>query len=72
MATDHVAEILNQALCLSPSEQARLLEGLQAIVPGNGAGSQHSILELKGLGRDLWNGIDGQEYVRQERDAWNG
>ncbi len=25
---------------------------------------------LRGLGRDIWNGVDPGEYIRQERDAW--
>ena len=31
-----------------------------------------AITELEGLGRDLWRGIDAQEFVRRERDAWGG
>ena len=27
-----------------------------------------SILDLQGLGRDLWDGVDVAEYVRRERD----
>jgi hypothetical protein len=30
-----------------------------------------SILELRGLGKDEWQGIDAAEHVRRERDAWN-
>jgi hypothetical protein len=33
---------------------------------------KHSILELEGLGKALWQGIDAQQYVDQERDSWNG
>jgi hypothetical protein len=29
-----------------------------------------SILELRGLGKELWEGIDPVEYVRAERDSW--
>lgn len=32
----------------------------------------HSILELKGLGKEIWEGIDAQEYVDQERRSWHG
>ena len=32
----------------------------------------HSILELKGLGKDIWQGIDAQEYVERERGSWRG
>jgi hypothetical protein len=29
------------------------------------------ILELKGLGKETWEGIDAQEYVDGERDSWH-
>ena len=31
----------------------------------------HSILELRGLGKELWRSIDPNEHVRAERDSWN-
>ena len=30
-----------------------------------------SLLELRGLGKELWEGIDPVEYVRSERDSWD-
>lgn len=30
-----------------------------------------SILELEGLGKDLWKGIDAAKYVNDERDSWD-
>ena len=30
-----------------------------------------SILELRGLGKDSWEGIDPAAYVRAERDSWD-
>ena len=32
----------------------------------------HSILELRGLGKEIWQGIDGQEYIESEHASWNG
>ena len=29
-------------------------------------------MELEGLGQDIWQGIDAQEYVDRERQSWNG
>jgi plasmid stability protein len=29
-----------------------------------------SILGLRGLGKELWEGIDAAEYIREERDSW--
>ena len=30
-----------------------------------------SILDLQGLGRKLWDGVDAADCVRDERDAWD-
>ncbi len=30
-----------------------------------------SLLELGGLGAEIWQGIDAQEYVNQLRDEWD-
>lgn len=32
--------------------------------------SGRSILELRGLGKELWDGIDAQEYVNELRNEW--
>ncbi|HXM71338.1 MAG TPA: hypothetical protein VN970_09395 [Thermoanaerobaculia bacterium] len=29
-----------------------------------------SILELRGLGKECWEGVDPVAYVRTERDSW--
>jgi plasmid stability protein len=29
-----------------------------------------SILDLQGLGKEIWKGIDAAEYVARERDSW--
>jgi len=31
-----------------------------------------SVLELEGLGAEIWQGIDAQEYVTGERSSWRG
>jgi hypothetical protein len=36
-----------------------------------GRPKSRSILELRGLGKEIWEGIDPAEYVRQERDSWD-
>jgi hypothetical protein len=32
--------------------------------------SRSSILDLAGLGRELWQGVDPVQYVRELRDEW--
>jgi plasmid stability protein len=30
-----------------------------------------SLLELRGLGRDAWKGVDAARWVAEERNAWD-
>jgi plasmid stability protein len=30
-----------------------------------------SILELRGLGKEYWQGVDGAQHVERERAAWD-
>ena len=53
---------------LSAEEQLKLINELH----GNSSKGRHSILELEGLGKHIWEGIDPDEYVRKERDSWSG
>ena len=58
---------------LSPNEQLRLLEDLAIIVRRRMLGkTKRSIMELEGLGKETWHGLDVQEYVNQERASWHG
>ncbi len=34
------------------------------------ASPKHDIMELRGLGADIWKGIDAQEYVHNLREEW--
>ena len=31
---------------------------------------QRSVTEFEGLGKEIWEGIDAQEYVNEERKTW--
>ena len=66
-------EIRSQVENLTPDEQLRLLEDLAILVRRRMTPTpKRSILELEGLGKNIWQGIDAQEYVDQERASWNG
>lgn len=32
---------------------------------------RRSILDLAGLGKEIWEGIDAQQYVNELRDEWD-
>lgn len=63
--------VLDQASRLESADQLRLVENL-ALMLRQHMVTRRSITELRGLGKEVWQGIDAQEYVNQERDAWDG
>jgi hypothetical protein len=66
-------EVRQRVQQLTPEEQLRLLEELTIYVHRHQAQpAQRSILELRGLGKAIWQGMDAQAYVDQERESWNG
>lgn len=58
---------------LKPEEQLSLIELLSAKLKKSVTEKRgkHSILELEGLGAEIWKGIDAQEYVEKERESWS-
>jgi len=58
---------------LSREQQVQLLDLLRnELENGGGVGQQgRSILELHGLGEEIWHGVDASEYVRKLRDEWD-
>lgn len=57
---------------LPPSDQLRLIGELVSHLSGAIDSRPRSLLELEGLGQEVWQGVDVDEYLRQERSAWNG
>jgi hypothetical protein len=62
-----IDEIIEAAKRLKPEERTQLLRALAR----DPAEPQHEITELRGLGKEVWGGIDAQEYVNSERDSWD-
>jgi hypothetical protein len=73
MSTYAYEEVLDRAQHLTPDEQLRLLQDLAAIVRRRVmARPKHRITEFKGLGKELWQGIDVEKYIDEERNSWDG
>jgi hypothetical protein len=75
MATSRVDDVYRRYLReLSASERLQLLVRLAtSLLPERrpdhaGTGS---LLDLEGLGAELWAGIDADDYVRQLRSEWS-
>ena len=58
---------------LRPEEQLSLVEIISGRLKKTltTRKAKHSILELEGLGAEIWKGIDAQEYVMKERESWD-
>jgi hypothetical protein len=60
---------------LAPEERLELLALIARELAAEGVASgskpRHSIMELHGLGKEIWEGIDAQEYVNKLRDGWD-
>jgi hypothetical protein len=74
MATKRVEEIYEKHIEALPAvDRLRLVEliahGLAATV--HDIPQSRSLLELEGLGEEIWQGIDPQTYVNELRDEWD-
>ena len=47
------------------------LGGLTSVVLGQPWMPRHSILELRGLGKEVWQGIDPKKYIEELRNEWD-
>jgi hypothetical protein len=72
MATD-VEEIYQQLKPLSAEDRLRLIALLARDLAPEVQSKRHerSIMELHGLGKEIWEGIDAQEYVNSLREEWD-
>lgn len=68
-----LTKVLDQIQHLPPDEQLQLVKGLAAIIRQRVPEKPlHSVLEFEGVGEGVWEGMDAQEFVNQERDSWDG
>jgi hypothetical protein len=72
MATDPYEDILKRAQAELTRQQQQQLAEVLAQHAGRKNGGHHSILDLEGLGAQIWKGIDPDEYVAKERESWDG
>lgn len=68
-----IAEILQQAKTLSGQERKELVKLLVDSLDVSEAAprQQRHLSELRGLGKEIWEGIDAQDYVNQLRSEWD-
>ncbi|MBZ0280210.1 MAG: hypothetical protein K8L97_05685 [Anaerolineae bacterium] len=69
-----VQEMIQEARTLSIDERKQLIKALVDMMTEpstKGTPKQRSLRELRGLGKEIWSGIDAQAYINQGRDEWD-
>lgn len=66
-----ITEILEQAKSLSIQERKELAKLLIDTLDEDTSVSRRRLSELRGLGKEIWQGIDPQAYINQLRDEWD-
>lgn len=61
-------KLLNVIDQLTPKEKQSLRDKL--VRGQKKAQKKHSILELEGLGANLWQRVNVEKYIRKERGSW--
>ncbi len=60
---------------LAPAERLRLMamtaQDLAQVTEQSAEKPKRSLLELEGLGAEIWEGIDAQVYVNELRKEWD-
>jgi hypothetical protein len=73
MLADSYQDILRRVQRLTIAEQNQLIEDIKRILRSNNVEEPlHSILELEGLGMEVWKGVDVEKYIEEERNSWDG
>lgn len=63
--------IYKEISLLTDNEKIALLSKLMLEISANIKKEQKSnIYDLKGVGKEIWEGMDAQEYVNKERESW--
>jgi hypothetical protein len=75
MATQRVQELYERYVKALPDEQKlELIKLTTSSLAPNGESAdkpKRSIMELHGLGAEIWQGLDAQEYVNRLRNEWD-
>jgi hypothetical protein len=74
MSTNAYQQVLQLALNLTPEEQLQLIEDLIQNIRQTcliEKEPSHSILEFEGLGKEVWQAIDVDQYIEEERASWD-
>lgn len=73
MSNEEYVQLMEQVRRLDPEGMRQLRDGITALLDNAPQDEvPFDIMELEGLGKEIWEGMDAREYVRRERDSWHG
>jgi hypothetical protein len=61
-------QLINEFLKFSETEKRAILVALENTLTEQPPVKKRSLLELSGLGKEVWKGINVDEYIRNERN----
>ncbi len=64
-------KIVEEIKNLPIPQQKKILEVVTLLKTGIEVTHKSDITELRGCGKNIWVGIDAQEYVNKLREEWN-
>ena len=74
MSTASIQKIYGELLSLDIAERFEVvrlaMDSLRKECTDVPPVQKRSLLELRGLGKEIWERVDPIEYVKQERDSW--
>jgi hypothetical protein len=71
MANDQAIRLYKEIALLNTEQQLYILNRLFTDTLRSLSSMRDlDINGLRGLGKEIWQGIDAQDYVNQERDSW--
>jgi hypothetical protein len=68
MSAQNIEALIEAAKLPNSEEQERLVRALTR--NSNGSSRQRGITKLRGLGKEIWQRVDAQNYINAGRDSW--
>jgi ClpP class serine protease len=67
-----VQDILEEVRALSLEERKQLMKLIVDTLtePVETPKKSRRLQDLRGLGKEIWAGVDAQEYINQQREEW--
>jgi hypothetical protein len=70
-----IETIMHEIHALPEDERRRLINTIITTFGGRvsqaQSDSRRSLRELRGLGKEIWEGVDARDYVNRLRDEWD-